>query len=84
MLTCSQNLFVALLNRMPKTINDSTRLNAIFYGSYVGASLSIGFLFMSGGTKTFDTSNESGAFRGIIECFSVYLIKLIILQLPTY
>jgi len=47
----------ALLNRMPQKRNDES---AIFYGSYIGASLSIGFLFLSGGAKTFGTSKESG------------------------
>lgn len=47
----------ALLNRVPTSSNSQ---NAITYGSYVGLSMATGFLFLSGGMRTFGTSIEDG------------------------
>jgi hypothetical protein len=47
----------ALLNRVPTASNSQ---NAITYGSYVGLSMATGFLFLSGGMRTFGTSTEDG------------------------
>lgn len=52
-------IYAALLNRVPKTSNNQ---NAITYGSYVGLSMATGFLFLSGGMRTFGTSIEDGMY----------------------
>ncbi|KAI8101758.1 hypothetical protein M9434_006824 [Picochlorum sp. BPE23] len=49
----------ALLNRVPTASNTQ---NAITYGSYVGLSMATGFLFLSGGMRTFGTSTEDVAY----------------------
>lgn len=57
----ADNIFIsictALLNRVPTASNSQ---NAITYGSYVGLSMATGFLFLSGGMRTFGTSTEDG------------------------
>jgi len=50
--------YAALINRVPKSRKDGS---SISYGSYVGLSTAIGFLFLSGGARTFATSDEAGA-----------------------
>lgn len=66
--------YAALINRVPKSRKDGS---SISYGSYVGLSTAIGFLFLSGGARTFATSDEAGASNLYCSCYQCDFIDRI-------